>query len=336
MLKMNQDDYAYATARIRAREIKLLESSRFDRMIEAPSAEEAFKVLSEAEYGAGGSSFESVFSYETILAGEMKKTYSLLEEIAPQIEVIRALQRRHDYFNVKVLLKAEFSDQKPPAILMETGTLDHENISRIIRERDYKELPPILQEAIAEVYDVFSRTKDPQAVDLILDKASYLQFTSDFKEFDNPFLQELAEIIIDITNIKMFIRARSLNKAWDFLQKLLLEGGGIAEKVYFENSDKPIDSFVSEIRFTRYGKAVYKGWEIYKVKKNISALERLLDDSLMEFIRRAKLITMGVEPFIAYIYAKEAEIKNARIIMTGKINGLANDLIRERLRSVYV
>jgi V/A-type H+-transporting ATPase subunit C len=45
---------------------------------------------------------------------------------------------------------------------------------------------------------------------------------------------------------------------------------------------------------------------------------------------------MGVEPFIAYLFAKETEIRNVRIIMTGKINRLNDDLIRERLRLGYV
>ena len=97
-----------------------------------------------------------------------------------------------------------------------------------------------------------------------------------------------------------------------------------------------MDSFVGDMRHTRYGDAVYKGWELSNGGKNISGLEKLLEDYLMETVRKAKLITMGVEPFIAWLFAKEAEIRNVRIIMTGKINGLSNDLIRERLRLVYV
>ena len=58
MVKINQDNYAYAAGRIRAREIKLLDKSRFDRMLEAQSAEEAYKVLAEAEYGLGTESIK--------------------------------------------------------------------------------------------------------------------------------------------------------------------------------------------------------------------------------------------------------------------------------------
>lgn len=336
MLKINQDDYAYSTARIRAKEIKLLDSARLERMLEAATPEEAYKALAESEYGTGGDSSGNVYSFETLLSEEMKKTYALLEEIAPQTEVVRAFQRRHDFFNVKVLLKAEFSNQDPPAILMDTGTFDKETISTMIRERDYDEMPLIMRQAVAEIYDVFPRTQDPQIVDSILDKASYEQLAVDLKGIDNPFLHELADIMTDITNIKIFIRARSIGKAWDFLKKQLISGGEISAKVYAENSDKPMDSFVGDMRRTRYGDAVYKGWELSNAGKNISGLEKLLEDYLMETVRKAKLITMGVEPFIAWLFAKEAEIRNVRIIMTGKINGLSNDLIRERLRLVYV
>jgi V/A-type H+-transporting ATPase subunit C len=336
MLKINQEEYAYATARIRAKEVKLLDSSRFERMLEAATPEEAYKVLAEAEYGDGGESSGNVFAYEALLSEEMKKMYALLEEIAPQIEVVRAFQRRYDYFNVKVLLKAEFSNQDPPPILMETGTFSRDVIQKMIRDRDYKEMSPTMHRAVLELYDIFSRIGDPQIVDLVMDKASYEQFVSDLSEMNSPFMHDLAKLMVDITNIKMFIRTRLLNKTWAFQTKLLLEGGEIPEKIYFENSDKSAESFVNDIRQTRFGDVVTKGWELYKSRGNLSGLEKLLDDHQMEFIRNARLITMGVEPFIAWLFAKEAEIRNVRMIITGKINGLPNDLIRERLRLVYV
>lgn len=336
MLKIKQDDYAYPTARLRAKEVKLLDGSRFERMLEAATPQEAYKVLTESEYGVGSDSAGNALSFETLLSEEMKKTYSLLEELAPHPEVVRAFQRRHDFFNVKVLLKAEFSNQEPPDILADTGTLDRDTIKRIIRERDYEALSPIMQRAVAEIYDLFSRTRDPQLVDLVLDRAANEQMRADLGAIDNAFLQELAVLMTDITNIKMFVRVRLQNKTWDFIKKLLLDGGLIPETVYMANSDKPLDAFIGDIRSTRYGDVVYKGFELYKTKKNLSGLEKLLDDYLMEYVRSAKLITMGVEPFIAWLFAKEAEIRNVRIIMTGKINGLSNDLIRERLRLVYV
>ena len=336
MLRINEVNYSYASGLIRAKEPKLLGTGQFNRMLDAPSAEDAYKVLTEAGYGLGGGSTASVFAYERLLSDEMIKCFRLLLEIAPDPEVIRAFQRRYDYFNVKVLLKAELSGQETPPILLETGTIGPDAISRYIRERDYSQFTLLMKEAVAEVYDVFARMKDPQMVDLILDRASYRQFADDLRNIDSPFLQGIAEYMVDMTNIKMFIRARSLKKSWDFIKKLLLDAGTIAEEVYFKNSSGTPEDFIEAIRSTRYGDAVQKGWELVRSGKNSSGLEKALDDLFMSYIRGAKLVTMGVEPLIAYLFAKEAEIRNVRMIMTGRINNLPADMIRERLREVYV
>lgn len=65
-------------------------------------------------------------------------------------------------------------------------------------------------------------------------------------------------------------------------------------------------------------------------------LEKLIDNYIMNMMRDAKIIPFGVEPVIAYIYAKETEIKIIRIIMVGKLNNIAAEVIRERLRDIYV
>lgn len=336
MLRIREDDYAYASARIRVRETKLLGKSHFDRMLDASTADEAYKVLTEAEYGIPGKNTAGVFAYEELLADEMMKCYMLLLEIAPQPDLVKAFQRRHDFFNIKVVLKAEFSQKEMPAILMDTGTIDKEAVVSMIRERDYSEFTPIMQEAIEQTRELFSKTHDPQIVDIILDKASYHQLVIDLNEIKSPFLHRLAELITDTTNIKMFIRARFLNKSWDFIQKILLKHGTIREKVYFGSSGKSIDDFVEQLHNSEYADVVEKGWEMSKSTKTSLELEKLLDDYIMEYIQGAKMVTMGVEPLIAYLFAKEAEIKNVRIIMTAKINKLSVDLIRERLRECYV
>lgn len=336
MLRINEGDYAYASARIRAREPRLLGSSQFERMLDAPGAEEAYKVLTDAGYENEGRGMTGLFAFEELLCGEVRKCYMFLSEITPHQEVIDAFRRRHDYFNIKVLLKAELSGAGIPAILAVTGTIGAAEMTRMIRERDYGALTPLMTQAITEVYDVFSRTRDPQAIDLILDRASSRQLTADLNAIDSPYLRDITEIMTDIINIRVFIRARLLGKAWDFIKKLLVGEGSLTENVFFANSDKPADSFVEEIRRSRYGNAVTKGWELYKSKKSLSGLEKLLDDYLMQYVKAAKMVTMGVEPVVAYLFAKEAEIRNVRIIMTGKINDLPVDLIRERLREVYV
>jgi len=44
----------------------------------------------------------------------------------------------------------------------------------------------------------------------------------------------------------------------------------------------------------------------------------------------------GAEAIFSLLFAKELEIKNLRLILVGKVNGLSADFIKERLREVYV
>jgi V/A-type H+-transporting ATPase subunit C len=44
---------------------------------------------------------------------------------------------------------------------------------------------------------------------------------------------------------------------------------------------------------------------------------------------------MGIEPVIAYLFFKDTEIKNARLILTGKANKISQETIKERLRLGY-
>lgn len=341
MIKVREEDYAYASGRIRAIEPKLLGPGHYGRMIEANDAEEAFRILTDYGYGYGGGGASGVFAFERLLTEEMKKTYALLDEIVPQTEIIRVFQRKYDYFNIKVLLKAEFSGVEPPSILMEAGTVAGDELARIIRERDYEGLTDLMVQTIEEVQDVFTRTQDPQAIDLLLDRASYRQLASDIGGIDSPYLKEIAEIIIDTTNIKMYIRAALLKKPAAFVRKLLLPGGSIPEDAYLVYAEESAgvsvdDTFMENFNGSRYAEAVRKGWESCKTSKSSSMLEKLMDDLLMDYIRKARMVTIGVEPVIAYLFAKETEIKNVRIIMTGRINKLPQDMIRERLRKGYV
>jgi len=81
---------------------------------------------------------------------------------------------------------------------------------------------------------------------------------------------------------------------------------------------------------------VKSGVEDWKRSGSFSHLEKLFDDHLLSFVKKAKYITFGIEPLIGYLVAKEMEVKNLRTIMVGKFNRLSQEIIKERLRESYV
>jgi len=334
--KSNDTQYAYSVSRIRAIERKLLDKGRLDRMVEAKSAEEAMKVLQEADYGDIDADSISVYEYETLLKDENKKVYNLMKEIAPEPDVFDLFLITNDYHNIKVLLKAEFSGQHYENLLIESGSIPSSKLKAMIKDRNMTNMPAIMKDAVDECIETYNKTLDPQVIDIILDKASFMQMKETSEKSQNKFIKDLVTLFIDVANIKVFLRIKTLNKTWDFLQKVLIPGGSIDSKLYIKNLENSIDSFIDALQFTSLGAFLQDGLESFKTTGTLTKFEKLSDNLILDYIKKAKYIPLGIEPLVGYLMAKEMEIKNARIVMVGKINNISNEVIRERLREAYV
>ena len=67
-----------------------------------------------------------------------------------------------------------------------------------------------------------------------------------------------------------------------------------------------------------------------------SAFERWCDNRIIRTIKPQKYESFTIGPVVAYVIARLNEIKTARIILSGKLNGLTDESIRERVREMYV
>ncbi|MEG1145790.1 MAG: V-type ATPase subunit, partial [Clostridium sp.] len=67
-----------------------------------------------------------------------------------------------------------------------------------------------------------------------------------------------------------------------------------------------------------------------------SSFERWCDNLIMNRIKPQKYNSFTVSPLAAYILARENEIKCVRILLSGKLNNLPDNSLRERLREMYV
>jgi V/A-type H+-transporting ATPase subunit C len=57
---------------------------------------------------------------------------------------------------------------------------------------------------------------------------------------------------------------------------------------------------------------------------------------MIETIKPQKYNSFSAGPLIAYVLARENEIKTVRIVLTCKQNGMPDDSIRGRVREMYV
>jgi len=87
---------AYAVGRLRAIEARLLDRSQIERMVDAPSFEAAFIILSETGYEEKVDRLEHAFDFETLLQKELEETRALLMGLAPGNEILLALFKKYE------------------------------------------------------------------------------------------------------------------------------------------------------------------------------------------------------------------------------------------------
>lgn len=325
---MNKENYAYAVARIRVLETKLLNKQVLNHMAESRNTEEALKILQDAGYG-NNSEVINVREYEKLLIEELHKTYDTERKLVPNEKFFDIFLCRHDYHNIKVLLKEEFTGVSGAAYLVDSGTVDLKTLKNCLLERKFFALPPVMSVAIVQTLDIYTRTQNGQLIDLILDKAAYEHMGLIAREGGNKFLIQLVQVMCDLSNLRTFLRVRKMGRDHEFFMTAVLPGGTIPISLFMEASK--LDNPSSAFTHTDYSKVCQEGFD-----KSFVELEKICDNFLIEYVKQSKYKHFTVEPLIAYLFAKELEIRIVRIILTSKVNKIDAEIIKERLRESYV
>lgn len=333
---MDEMQFSQVIPRIRVYETKLLDKSKLDRMIDSHSAGEALKVLQESEYANVMTNVKRLEDYEIILSEELKRLFDVMYDISPRKSLIDLMSIKYDYANIKVILKGMFLKEDLSYLLVHVGTIDAEKLKTSIENGELRGLDKIMKEAVEVTMANFEENKDPQEVDIILDKYMFKQLIQIKKEINDAFVDKYVTALIDSTNIKSLLRVKKQNKGREFFASVIIEGGSIDKEKLLSMLNDTVENIATKLAYSNYADFVRNGIDEYLKTNSVSVLEKLADNYIMSIMKAAKIIPFGVEPFLAYIYAKETEIKIIRIIMVGKLNNIAAEVIRERLRDIYV
>ena len=333
---MDRMDFTHAVARIRVMDKRLLNKNIIEKLLDSDSAEEVLKVLQDTTYGSTSNEIESVYEYEKLLRAELVELYKNLYKISPIKEVIDVMTIKYDYHNIKVLIKGKALGKDFSTMIIPIGTLPLELLKTCILTSDYKPLDKHIGGIIQKVEEAFEESKDPQSIDTLLDKYMFEDMLAIAEKLNTDFITRYVKESIDITNIKTMLRVKKQDKDGKFLQSVIIPGGTLDSSLLITGLNEGLDIFISKISRSPYAKVLTSILEEYSYNGSISSLEILYDNYIMNHARDAKKVNFGPEPIIAYIIAKETEIKIVRIIMVGKVNKVDVKVIRERLREVYV
>lgn len=320
------EPYTYAVARIRAKELSLFGRQELDQLLSCKSYADCLRLL--ADKGWGGSAGET--DAEAILSAELDKTWKLMRELVEDPTIFDVFLYPIDYNNLKAAVKAVVTDADQERIFIRRGTVEPEVMVKAIKERDFSLLPEQMRQVAEQAFQTLLRTGDGQLCDVMLDKAALEAILQAGKNADDALIGHYAERTVAVTDIKIAVRGCKTGKDKAFFQRAMATCETLDIASLAQAAVKNEEEIYAYLSHTAYSGAVEE------LKASPSAFERWCDDQIMALIRTQKTNPFTVGPLAAYLLARENEIKAVRLILSGKRNQLNDQVIRERLREMYV
>lgn len=317
--------YIYAVARIRSKELTLFGKSDIEQLMSCSTEIECLRILADKGWGKDGS-----HTSEQILTSEREKTWELLKELVEDISVFNTFLYGNDYHNLKAAIKQVYRSTKGHNLYMPNCTLDPEVIIKAVSEHDFSLLPEYMRDVAEEAYQIQLRTGDSQLCDIVLDKAALDSIYAYGKASGNELISQYVELKVAAANINIAIRSVKTNKDKEFLKRALSQCESLDINKLIECALEGMEAIYNFLATTVY----FEG--VPALMESSQAFERWCDNLIIDYIRPQKYNPFTLSPLAAYLLARENEIKTVRILLSGKRNDISDEIIRERLREMYV
>ncbi len=324
-----REEYIYAVARVRGKEQKLLSAPVMDSLVSASGVGDALRILSDHGWGEGE---VTVSGIDEMFKAERKKTWEFIGELVKDMSVFDVFLYANDYHNLKAAVKETARMETRDSVFIDRSecTIDAETIRRALKDHDYGSLPEEMAPVAAEALDVLLHTGDGQLADIIVDRAALARIREAGAKSDNEIIRMYAELTVACANIKTAIRSCLMKKDKAFLTRALAPCDSLDVADLAQAASESTDAIYEYLGRTTYAEAVPE------IRKSPSAFERWCDNLMIRKIRPEIHHPFTIGPLAAYILARDNEIKCVRMILSGKVNDLSVDSIRERVRETYV
>lgn len=319
------NEYTFGVARIRALESALFSQDTINQLIQCKTYEDCIRFLKDKGWGNGN--YEQTLSQ--MLETEHHKTWTVLNEIVKDSNECRILTINNEFHNLKAAIKSVCSGQEIENIFISGGTLKPDYLMECIRQGSYDKLPSDMTEVAREATEVLLQTGDGQLCDIIIDKATLKAISQVGQNSDNVMIKKYAETLLTNANIKIAIRCATAGKDGEFAKKAMVECDGISVNELCMAVDNGIEDVCNYLENSGYKDAVEA------LNKSKSVFECWCDNRIVENIKKQKYNSFTIGPIIAYVLARENEIKTVKIILSCKSNGFDDEFIKERIRVMY-
>ncbi len=248
--------YAYAVARVRGLETRLLDRQWIERLL-AEDAAGALKVLADSAFQEAVSDVDRPESLEGGLVRALAETLSTVAALSPEPELVDLFRVRWDFRNMKSLTKAALLKLPEEAVgpageeigLVDgPGTIAVSVLQKALQDDDLASLPPVLTGAVRAARESYQDSNELAGVDREFDLAMWKHLLTVAGEFGNEFLAGYFHIEIDLVNVKTFIRIKEAGRDRTDLARAFVPGGTLDLSFFEAHLGEPVDALRAQPR----------------------------------------------------------------------------------------
>ena len=332
--KQIKTEYMYSTPRFRFAEGKMLTRDELYSLCEAQNAYDiAEKLVSKGNAFVKNS--DGGYDLDLIADKIFLDSFNFVSEVSETPHIYDIFKYPYDCHNLKSAIKCAIRGVDAMPLMYFCSSVSPEHTVEAIKNREVIKFPKNMANAALDAIDSYAKTKNPQLIDIVLDKACFADMLALAKDSRSEYLAEVVRTKIDLANILLCDRMMRMpceHSREAIFDMAFIDGGSINRDVLTDMLSLTRRELAEKIANTEY---YLLSRVLFDEKSNLAMLEKAADDTLMELALNAKRVSFGVEVAAGYIMAREMEAKNIRILINGKKNGDAAQSIRERLRVSY-
>lgn len=318
--------YTFATAQVRALEDRMLSQQFFTELANAKDINELCQMLAGTEYAFSPRATDS--DMEQMLCQQRTEARKLFEQLTIDDEIIQLLRARVDFANMRLAVRRFVLKRPPGSDYCGEGNAPPEKFEQVFEQENYSGLPGYFQQGIEAGVLGYYKNKNVRDIDLEIDKVESDHMLKAACGIGSIFLEELLRMQTDLTNIRTMMRMKFTG-----LQDrdVFLAGGYIEKSRLVQCFDIGYEAQAQHFYATPYYHLIEAGANYLEKENSFLKLEAACDEHLLGFLKITRYIAAGTQPIIAYLLAKEHEIRMVRTVLACKKANIEPKVILNRI-----
>lgn len=334
---MSERTYSQVNTGISVREASFLSPSQFEQLLASDSSESREVLLQGTPYALDGQEIKDPEAIESRLMAALLVEYQWAFEATPQSDLVSLFTLKYTYHNLKVYLKNKATERTLGHLLIPIGPYSLDVLEHLVATFSAEYCPNFMAEEVAATWQEYQDYQDLRVLEIGMDLAYFKHLKILGESLDHPILKQLVDVTIDFYNAITVKRALDQQKPHSFMHQLLSDEGSLSAHQVIDLLESgqwltwfyQVNPLDYDLALDTYEEKMRTG-QLKTVE--LEYLESLVKFSLLD---AGRFEVDGPLPLVRYLYGKELEVTNLRLVLSGLDNGFPPADIKERMRPIY-